>query len=149
MNVPFSVFNTDETTEESTVRVRRVRETGTVLDHTNDVLNRLNVINDLGLFSDVAIDSVRQHASRIKMLNVYMMCWAYEVIIAINKQRSRTGRGTLVERDIRDEVRSDDYNEIRAYLVKGKHVDSGEFHTSSEIELITYIHFIRDMDAES
>src|SRR5690242_12620215 len=98
MNVPFSIFNTEPSTEETTVRTRRVRENATVLNNTTEVQNRLNTLSELGLFSDAALANVRERADRVKSLNVFMLCWAYEVIIALNKERlskdrSRAGNG--------------------------------------------------------
>jgi hypothetical protein len=145
MGDPFSIYNF-RSSEDVVVRPKRIRENTTVLDRTSDVLNRLQSLRELGLFSDATLDWVRGNAPLLRGLNVYMMCWTYELIQNITT--TATMRGEDVDEDVYSdgniihELRRDQYERFREYLIKGKKIDQGAFISASETEIIVYSKFI-------
>lgn len=122
MNAPFYIYKNPENNSEVVSREKLSKEVITSFDFTDKITEKINGFRSNGLFSATTSTWIIENANKIKLLNVFVMAFAYEILSNMSNDGTNPyieddGNFIFSERVILDEFSRTKYNKYRMELI--------------------------------
>lgn len=166
MDIPFFIYTSKNTENLERSKEKTAKSGFTSLDYSSDISNKLENYLSCLLFSAETCNWVNENASKFEMLNIFMICLTYEIILSINKKIIQTGgeysdkRRTKTshmysedtdpfdEKEIIYEFRTPAYERQIDYLHEGKKIERNILITNMQRQILVYSRKIKEIIAE-
>lgn len=163
MDIPFFIYTSKNAESIERSKEKTVKSGFTSLDYSADINNKLENYLSCLLFSAETCSWVNDNASKFEMLNIFMVCLTFEIILSINKKIIQTGgdvtdrRRTKTshmynedtdpfdEKEIVYEFRTPAYDRHIDFLHEGKKIERNILIANMQRQILVYSRRIREI----